>query len=353
MTLAHQDGAQTFPHQAGSLGQEHLPHMSESNEPRQTRHSFRRDDAQSALNPALPPEVDDAPDVSADDRHKVFGLGIATADARQPAYGQGVVVSLLVAAGLLLLAVISVGTGKDADPPILEQTDALFWIIAVAVLIIAAIGAQFAERTATRAAQAVGEGRSLTSMATAWAVPFVATLSAILLIATFHNRVMLIVGPLIGFLGVAGSLLSRDLLDEADEQSGRIASTLHTLVVHSVAFLAFSAVYLNKLSTGIAAPAVGLIAGILVLETLERGDVEPGRRIIYGIIGGWIVGTMMVPLNWWPTYGWTGGAVLLAIFYATAGLLLVQAQRAQVGGRDLVEFAGVASAALLLLSFLA
>ncbi|MGB3328982.1 MAG: hypothetical protein WBA46_08525 [Thermomicrobiales bacterium] len=324
-----------------------------SQDARQPRRSFRRDDPQAAVRFSLPPEDDDAPDSAQEDRHKVFGLGIATADARQPAYGQGVVVSLLVAAGLLLLAVISVGTGKDADPPILEQTDALYWIIAAAVLVIAAIGAQFAERTATHAAEAVGEGRSLTSMATAWAVPFVATLSAILLIATFHNRLMLIVGPLIGFLGVAGSLLSRDLLDEADEQSGRIASTLHTLVVHSVAFLAFSAIYLNKLSTGIAAPAVGLIAGILVLETLERGNVEPGRRIVYAILGGWIVGTAMVPLNWWPTYGWTGGAVLLAIFYGVAGLLLVQAQREQVGGRDMIEFAGVASVALLLLSFLA
>jgi hypothetical protein len=327
--------------------------MSQGHDSRRPRRSFRRDDPQSAIRRALPPEVDDSPESSQDDRHKVFGLDIATAEARQPAYGQGVVVSLLVAAGLLLLAVISVGSGKDADPPILEQTDALYWIIAAAVLVIAAIGAQFAERTATRAAEAVGEGRPLTSMATAWAVPFVATLSAVLLIATFHNRVMLIVGPLIGFLGVAGSLLSRDLLDEADEQSGRIASTLHTLVVHSVAFLAFSAIYLNKLSTGIAAPAVGLIAGILVLETLERGNVDPSRRVVYATLGGWIVGTMMVPLNWWPTYGWTGGAVLLAVFYAVAGLLLVQAQRTRVGGRDLIEFAGVASVALLLLSFLA
>ncbi|MGC4190864.1 MAG: hypothetical protein QM589_06845 [Thermomicrobiales bacterium] len=327
--------------------------MNQSHDPRRPRRSFRRDDPQAALRRSLPPEVDEALDPSQDDRHKVFGLGIATAESRQPAYGQGVVVSLLAAAGLLLLAVISVGTGKDADPPVLEQTDALFWIIAVAVLVIAAIGAQFAERTATRAAEAVGEGRPLTSMATAWAVPFVATLSAVLLIATFHNRVMLIVGPLIGFLGVAGSLLSRDLLDEADEQSGRIASTLHTLVVHSVAFLAFSAIYLNKLSTALAAPAVGVIAGVLVLETLERGNVDPSRRVVSAILGGWIVGTMMVPLNWWPTYGWTGGAVLLAIFYATAGLMLVQAQRDRVAGRDLIEFAGVAGVALALLSVVA
>lgn len=327
--------------------------MSQSPDTRRSRRSFRRDDPRTAFRSALPPEEEDLPDGPIEDKHKIFGLGIATAETRQPAYGQGVVVSLLVAAGLLLLAVISVGTGENADPPLLEHTDALFWIIAAAVLAIAAIGAQFAERTANVAAAAVGEGRSTTSMATAWAVPFVATLSAILLIATYHNRAMLIVGPLIGFLGIAGALLSRDLLDEADEESGRIAATLHTLVVHAVAFLAFSAIYMNKLATGVAAPTIGLLAGILVLETLERGNVAPARRVIYAILGGWIVGIMVVPLNWWPTYGWTGGAVLLAIFFAMAGLMLVHAQRAAVAGRDLIEFAGVAGVALVLLSFLA
>lgn len=289
----------------------------------------------------------------AGDEHKVFGLGIPSAEARQPAYGQGIVVSLLTAGAVLLLAIISIGVGDGSDPPIRENTDTVFWIIAGATLLLAAGGAQFAERTAARAAVAVGQPRAATAMATAWAVPFVATLAAILLVATFHNRTMLVVGPLIAFVGIAGALLSRDLLDELDEQSTRVASVIHTLVVHGVAFLAFSAVYLNKLDSWISAPLVGVMGGILILETLERGGIAPPQRVFYAVIGGWVLAQVTVALNWWPTYGWTGGAVLLVTFYVAAGLLLVRAQKRTVTTRDLVEFGGVGSLFLVLLAVLA
>ena len=135
-----------------------------------------------------------------DEEHKIFGLGITAAESRQPAYGQGVVISLLVAGALLVLAIIAIGDGDGTDPPLLQTTDRLFWLIAAAVVVIAGAGAQFAERTAASAAAAVGHPRPATAMATAWTVPSVATISAIVLVATYHNRAMLFVGPLIAFL---------------------------------------------------------------------------------------------------------------------------------------------------------
>jgi hypothetical protein len=285
-----------------------------------------------------------------DEEHKIFGLGISAAESRQPAYGQGVVISLLVAGALLVLAIIAIGDGDGSDPPLLQTTDWLFWLIAAVVVVVAAAGAQFAERTAATAAAAVGHPRPPTAMATAWTVPSVATFGAIILVATYHNRAMLFVGPLIAFFGIAGALLSRDLLDEADAQSSRVAATIHTLVVHAVAFLALSAVYLNKLDTWIFAPLVGIIGGILVLETLERGGAMPPRRIVYAIIGGFLIGQCAVPLNWWLTYGWTGGAVLLVVFYVIAGLMLSYAQRATLRPRDLVEFGALGFALLVFLA---
>jgi hypothetical protein len=302
-----------------------------------------------AMKPDLPPETPD-PDAPEDEEHKIFGLGILNADDRQPAYGQGVVISLLSAAALLLLAIIAIGEGDGSDPPIFQQTDTLYWIIAGVVLLLSAGGAQYAERTAARAAEAVGHPRPMNAMATAWTVPFISNFAAIVLVATYHNRWMLLFGPLIAFLGTAGALLSRDLLDEADEQSGRVASTIHTLVVHAVAFLAFSAIYLNKFDTWIAAPLVGLVGGILILETLERAGIAPPTRVFYAVIGGWVLAQVMIALNWWPSYGWTGGAVLLAVFYAVAGLLLIRTQRSNVRSRDLFEYGLVAGAALLVLA---
>ena len=105
--------------------------------------------------PVLPPEEHDAPDV---DEHKVFGLGILSADDRQPAYGQGVVISLLSAAALLLLAIIAIGDSDGTNPPVLQRADTLFWVISGIVLVLTAGGAQYAERVAAEAADESGSG---------------------------------------------------------------------------------------------------------------------------------------------------------------------------------------------------
>lgn len=286
----------------------------------------------------------------ADEGHKVFGLGIMHAEDRQPTYGQGVVISLLSAAALLLLAIIAVGEGDGTTPPIFQQTTTLFWVVSAVVLLLTAAGAQYAERTASAAAEAAGSGRPGTNLATAWAVPLISVFAAIVLTATFHNRWMLLIGPLIAFLGTAGALLSRDLLDEADAESSRIASTIHTLVVHAIAFLAFSAIYLNKFNIWVAAPLVALVGFILILETLERAGISAPPRVFHAILGAWVLGQVMIALNWWPTWGWTGGAILLAVFYAVSGLLMIRVQRVDVRMRDLMEYGGVAGVALLVLS---
>lgn len=284
------------------------------------------------------------------DEHKVFGLGIQQAEDRQPAYGQGVVISLLSAAALLLLAIIVIGEGSGTNPPVLDRTNMQFWIVAVITLILTAAGAQYAERVAAQAAEEAGSGRPTKGLSTAWAVPFVSVFAAIMLTATFHNRWMLLFGPLIAFVGTAGALLSRDLLDEVDEESSRVASTIHSLVVHTIAFLAFSGIYLNKFETWLAAPLVALVGGILLLETLERAGIAAPPRVFYSILGAWVLGTTMAALNWWPTWGWTGGAVLLAVFYAIAGILLIWCERKVIRRRDMMEFVGVGSLAILILA---
>lgn len=289
-------------------------------------------------------------DENGTDEHKVFGLGIASADDRQPAYGQGVVISLLSAAALLLLAIIAIGDGDGTNPPVLQRADTLFWVIAGLVLVLTAGGAQYAEGVAAEAADESGSGRPAVGLSTAWAVPLVSIFAAIVLTATFHNRWMLLFGPLVAFLGTAGALLSRDLLDEADAESSRVASTIHTVVVHTVAFLAFSAIYLNKFESWLAVPLVAIVGFVLLLETLERAGIAAPTRVFYSIIGAWTLATTMLALNWWPTWGWTGGAVLLAVFYAVSGILLVFCERKGVRRRDMMEFVGVGSLAVLVLA---
>jgi hypothetical protein len=269
---------------------------------------------------------------------------------RQPTYGQGIVVSLVSAASMLILAIMAIRDGSNTGLPLTETTGPLYWGLAVLFAIGAAAGAQFSEVTAARAAESLGQPRKATSLPTAWAIPLVAAIAAILLIATHHNQVMLVAGPAIAFFGVAGALLSRDLLDDATESSNRTAAAIHTIVIHGIAFLALSGVYLNKMSSLVSAPLVAILSAVLILEALERGATTGPQRILYAAVGGAVMGQAMIALNWWPTYGWSGGAVLLVCFYLIAGILLAWTQRGVLRSRDLIEYGAICGVALLILA---
>ena len=143
------------------------------------------------------------------------------------------------------------------------------------------------------------------------------------------------------------------MLDDVTEATQRSATTIHTLVVHAIAFLALSAVYINKIDTIISAPLVGILSGILILEALERGVISRPTRVLYAVLGGMVMAEIMVVLNWWPTHGWTGGAVLLVCFYLVSGVLVARAQRSLLTSRDLIEYGAVSAIALFILAITA
>ncbi|MBA3414685.1 MAG: hypothetical protein H0U10_05610 [Chloroflexia bacterium] len=263
--------------------------------------------------------------------------------------GLGLIASVVVSLVVFVLAIYAAGQPTANRTPLLQTTDGIYWLVGAIAVVGAGLGAQYAERVAAKGVGAV-RSRSDAALTTAWIVPAVATTSAVLLVATFHNALMMAVGPLVAFLGNAGALLSRDLLDDAADSSQHSATVVHTLVVHAVAFLGLSAVYLNKLPTPVSALLVAIIGGLLILETLERGTAERARRVTYALLGGLAMGQATIALNWWLTHGWTGGAVLLVCFYLAAGILLAATQRTTIRSRDLVEFGLVGSVALAILA---
>ena len=269
---------------------------------------------------------------------------------QQPGSGLGLIVSIVVAAIVLILGFYAAGGANTSRLPIAQTTKPFYWVIAAVAVAIAIGGAIYAERITAPRAVVVGRQRSDTALPTAWTVPAIATIAAILLVATFHNATMIVLGPIIAFLGNAGALFARDLLDDASDASQRTATTIHTLVIHAVAFLAFSAVYLNKLATPISALLVGLIGGLLTLETLERGSGSRETRLVYAVLAGWVMAEATIALNWWQTHGWTGGAVLLVCFYLASGVLLARTQRSIFRARDLIEFGLVSLLAFVILA---
>lgn len=277
-------------------------------------------------------------------------VGASIERARQPVYGQGIVVSLIAAAFLLILAILAVRERETVTgTPATETTGPLFWGLAVLFTLLIGVGAQFSEISASRSATALGHPRRKRDYPTAWIIPVCGMFAAIILVATLHSTAMFVAGPVIAFFAVGGSLLARDLLDDATDATLRTAATVHTIVIHVVAFLGLSGIYLNKMSLWWSVSLVAIFSFLLILENMERGSAPMQQRAFYAFLGAIVMSVVMVYVNWWLTYGWTGGGVLLVAFYAVAGVLLVQTQHGVVRRRDLVEFLAVAAVVLAIL----
>lgn len=268
----------------------------------------------------------------------------------QPGSGLGLVISVAVSAVVFVLAIYATGSPTANPLPLAQTTNALYWLVGAIATAGAGVGAVYADRVASRAGDGL-EDRGQAS--TAWIVPVVSTVAAIMLVATFHNTSMIVAGPLIAFLGNAGSLLSRDLLDDADASAQRTATTIHALVIHAVAFLALSAVYLNKLPTPIVALLAGMISTLLAIEALERRPILESRKVLLSLLAGGTVAAAAAPLMWWPTHGWTGGAVLFVVFYCAVGIIQTTIERGGLRPRDAIEYGLVPLAAFFVLAITA
>lgn len=272
---------------------------------------------------------------------------------RPPAYGQGVVLSVMVAAVVLVLAIIAPGDGAGLGVPMFATTTPVFWGIAILLIAGAGAFAQYVELITVRASFAGGFGPRQPSLPTAWAGPVVATTAAVLMVATYHNTAMLLVGPAIAFVGNAASLFGRDLLSDASEQTMRTAITVHAVILHVIAFVALAAIYLNKMSAFWSGPMVFVLSFVLFIEVMDAGDVAPQPRVFLSALASVLMVQVLLMLDWWPTFGWTGGGVLLVAFALLSMALSSHAQGVGPRSRDVALYGGIATVALLMLALTA
>lgn len=277
--------------------------------------------------------------------------GPALQSLRPPAYGQGVILSVVVAAVVLVLAIIAAGDGDEASIPMLESTKPIFWGLAALLIIGAGAFAQFVEIDTVKLSADGTPQAPKQDIPTAWAGPVVATLAAVLLVATYHNTAMLLVGPAVAFLGVASALFARDLLSDATTNNERDAFVVHALVLHLIAFLALATVYLNKMPSLWGALVVFVISAVLYLELLDIGRLRPVVRVLYAVAGGWLVAQCLVLLNWWPTYGWPAATVLLVCFSLVSFALHTLTSNTAPSSRLLALSGAAAVVALAVLAF--
>ena len=82
----------------------------------------------------------------------------------------------------------------------------------------------------------------------------------------------------------------------------------------------------------------------------SAASIPVAQRVLYALLGAAVMAEVTLAINWWPTHGWTGGAVLLVCFFAVCGILTAHSERGTVRQRDLLEYGLVSLVGLVILA---
>ncbi len=262
------------------------------------------------------------------------------------AYGIAALLSAAIALGVAGLAFqASRQTVTTGTILLFAHEQWAFWVGGVSLAVVAgALVARFARQRTTTAFPGAIEGSNLP---TTGLLPAVAAFSTVLLVSIYHNTAMLAIAPATVTFTVFVELIARYHLDDEVGRVRRTARTTHILLTHGVAFLLLAAVYISKVRSLLSASVVALLICLLLTQIADGERFPIERRLIYGLVGGVVLGEITWALNYWPLTGWTGGAVLLIAFYLVAGLILAQV-RDGLRRRDLLEY-GFSAAAMFAL----
>jgi hypothetical protein len=263
----------------------------------------------------------------------------ATAYRRAALIAAPLIVALAALAVWASTLAVTTGTIVLFDP---EQL--AFWLAGVALTIVAGV---VAGRFALRARPdetGLAPRLAVPTLPTVGLLPAVSVFGGVLLISIYHNALLILIAPLLAGSALGAALIARYHLEDESGQARRIARTAHVLLTHGVAFLVLATIYINKVRSLLSATAVAVAVCLLLVQIADGERFPAERRLIYGLVGGMILGEITWGLNYWPLTGWTGGAVLLIAFYLVAGLVLAQV-REGLRRRDILEYGAIAALA--------
>lgn len=239
--------------------------------------------------------------------------------------------------------------------PLYDPPGRAFWIAGVGLMVAAALAFQLlvGRNLLSAGASAHPDAENLPfvpTARTAWMYPCMLVGSVLLLLDVYH-RPPAIAGIAVatGF-ALALGMLSRAVVLESDPVRAQRGRGLFTALIHAVAFVGLSMIYINKMRSIFSAPLILILGTILLLQITEGEDVEPLRRYTYALAGGFILAESTWLLNYWRATGWIGGATLLIFFYIMAGITAIQVRRGAERG-DVYEYGIIGGIAFAIIAF--
>ncbi len=98
------------------------------------------------------------------------------------------------------------------------------------------------------------------------------------------------------------------------------ARLILNVLAYALAFILFAVIYQTRTRSLVTATLTMLTAALLALDLLSVADVALRRMLPFAGIVGIIIGESTWALNYWQISAWTGGLVLLLIFYVIVNL---------------------------------
>ncbi|MFL5732217.1 MAG: hypothetical protein ACJ78Q_03370 [Chloroflexia bacterium] len=265
------------------------------------------------------------------------------------------IVAALVTAGLGLQVAVGRGLITGAASPQLGVA----WLMVLAVTAVAAAGSGWATRPPQAAEPgALPVGRlPLVRLPLDIVVPSLLAAGLALFVQLFENGLLQGAIVVLGGFVFGAVLWAQSYARYVNTSRFALAQTALNVISHLTAFLFFSVIYGLKLRSSIAAPAVGVVAALLLFELLSRDAAwhkamslpVASRRTTVGwlaLAGGLVAGELTWGLNYWAALSTLiGGAFLLVVFYILHGLASSYVDR-RLGRQVILEYSAVGAIAV-------
>ncbi|HLI51541.1 MAG TPA: hypothetical protein VKU87_07065 [Thermomicrobiaceae bacterium] len=234
--------------------------------------------------------------------------------------------------------------------PLYDVPGRPFWLAGFLFMVVTGFTFQLlVERRISADEAAVGQSQTPLER-TAWMYPCMLIGCILLLLDVYHRPPAIAAVAVLTGLALSVGMLSRRSLTDIDPVRAQRGRGVFTALVHAVAFIGLSMIYINKMRSIFSAPLILVLGAILLLQITEGENVEPLRRYVYALAGGFVLAESTWLLNYWRATGWIGGATLLIFFYIMAGVTAIQIRRG-AGRSDVYEYGIIGGIAFAIVAF--
>jgi intracellular septation protein A len=239
----------------------------------------------------------------------------------------------------------------------------LFWLMTVALVVVAGTGAVWLRRTEARtsklgAVPQISFGRI--ALPSEVVLPSMLVAGFALILQIFETGVVQALVLTLAAVALAAVFWAQTHAVNAGDRYFALSQSVLNVLSHLAAFLVFSIIYGLKERALVSASAVGLVTTLLILELLlrdvawrqavQRQVTRPSSSIVLlAVAAGIVLAELTWGLNYWAALTtMIGGAFLLVAFYVVYGLMSHYVEE-KLDRQTFVEFGTVGAVAMLVI----